>query len=392
MPNKNSTIAEKLTSLRAEFNNSGIDGFIIPRADEYQGEYIAPSSNRLKFMTGFSGSAGHSIILDKKAVVMSDGRYSIQLKQQVDANHFDIEDSTKITIGKWLLDNADQDAVIGYDPKLHTPSQIEAMEQEVAGSGITFKAVDANPVDLVWDDQPALPRGYVSLFPDVVAGHSVKEKKDIVMNQVKKEGAQGGIITLPDSICWLLNVRGEDVKMTPLVHSTVILDAANNKIEWFVDGGKVSPNIRNELKKNVTLYEPSEIEARMQALAKAASAAGKPVTLDFQRSSIWFKNQLEADGASVKPSKDPCIEPKAQKTTSEQASIRKAHIQDGIALVKFLKWLDQNPNNSFSELDVADQLEAFRKEGTDYKEPSFPTISGFAGNGAIVHYRATPNN
>lgn len=393
MPNKNSTIAEKLSSLRAEFNNFGVDGFIVPRADEYQGEYVAPSSNRLKFMTSFTGSAGHAIILNDRAVVMSDGRYDIQLKKQVDPQHYSTDDSTKITIGKWLIDNADKKAVIGYDPKLHTPSQIEAMEKDVAGSGITFKALSDNPVDLIWDDQPDLPMEMVSLFPDKVAGHSVHEKKKIVMDLLHGQDVQGGIITLPDSICWILNVRGNDVRYTPLVHSTLILDAANDKMEWFVAEDKVPQDVKAALQAHVDFYKPDQLQERMDVLARAAVTNKKPVMLDFQKSSIWFKNTLENTGASVKNAKDPSIDPKAQKAKSEQEAIRSAHVQDGVALVKFLKWLDDNASGfNLTEMDVVDQLEAFRQQGAGYKEPSFPTISGFADNGAIIHYRATDDN
>lgn len=389
MPQSNSTAAEKLKSLRAEFNAFGIDGFIVPKADEHQGEFIGEYAERLQFLTDFTGSAGAAIVLKDKAVAMSDGRYTLQLKQQVDSAHFDTADSTKISVGKWLADNADKDAVIGYDPMLHTPGQIAAMERDVAGTGITLKALDANLVDLVWDDQPAPPQGAVSQFPDSVAGHSVLEKKKIVMDMLSQDDAQGCVITLPDSVCWLLNIRGSDVGHTPLVLSNVILNAADDKIELFVDSVKISSNLRDQLKKDVDIYEPKDMAARLQALAKAAKTSGKSVALDFRRSPVWYQNTLEDEGASVKDAKDPCIDPKAQKTSAEQDAICNAHIEDGVAVVKFLRWLDENTSNSLTEIEVADKLESFRKQGANYREMSFPTISGFADNGAVIHYRAT---
>ncbi|MFP4313894.1 MAG: M24 family metallopeptidase [Alphaproteobacteria bacterium] len=393
MPVKTSTIKEKLNSLRTEFNNFGVDGFIVPRGDEYQGEYVAPYAERLAFMTGFTGSAGQAVILDKKAIVMSDGRYTIQLQKEVDGAHYDVADSTKITAGQWLVQNADSKAVIGYDPKLHTPAQIKALESDISDSGITLKPLEQNPVDLIWDDQPDFPLGAVSLFPEKVAGHSRAQKKDMISEALENKGAHGGVITLPDSICWLLNVRGSDVLYTPLVHSALIVDVQKKVLEWFVDNAKLSNKIRAALSKDVTIFDPDKLEERLDKLAKASRKSGKPVMLDFKRSAVHFKTLLENAGANVLDMSDPCIEPKAQKTNSEQNAIRAAHKEDGLALVKFLKWLSENAvQHNLTELDVADQLEAFRKESSSYKEPSFPTIAGFAGNGAIVHYRATSDN
>lgn len=389
MPKSNSTAADKLKSLRAEFNTFGIDGFIIPKADEHQGEFIGEYAERLQFLTDFTGSAGSAIVLKDKAVAMSDGRYTIQLKQQVDTKLFETQDSTKISVGKWLVDNADKDAVIGYDPMLHTPGQIAAMERDVAGTGITLKAVNSNPVDNIWDDQPNPPQGQISQFPDSIAGHSVTEKKKIVMDMVAEEDASGCVITLPDSVCWLLNIRGSDVGHTPLVLSNVILNAAEDKIELFIDPAKLPKDIEKTLKADIDIYEPKDMATRLQNLSKVAKKLDKPVLLDFVRSPIWYKNTLENEGGTVQNAKDPCINPKAQKTSSEQDAIRNAHVEDGVAIVKFLRWLDENTSNTLTEMDVADKLEDFRSQGKNYREMSFPTISGFADNGAVIHYRAT---
>lgn len=391
MPDKNSTTAEKLGSLRLQFNAMGVDGFLVPRSDEYQGEYVAPYAERMKWISGFSGSAGVAIVLRDKAVVMTDGRYLIQVKNEVDPICFDTADITKISAGRWLADHADQDAVIGYDPKLHTPVQIEAIEKIASGRGITLKALDSNLVDLVWDDQPAPPMGVVELFPAQSAGLTLKEKKALVLDAVKAAGAHGMALTMPDSICWLLNVRGGDVDYTPVVLSALLVNAEKDALEWFVDAGKINPAVRAALAADVVFADPADLDARLAALAAGAVAAARPVLLDLARSSVYFKAALENGGAQVKDIKDPCIDPRAQKTQAEQDAVRAAHMSDGAAMAKFLHWLDGiGPQSGENEISVAKKLEAFRQQGAGYRGPSFATISGFAGNGAIIHYHATP--
>lgn len=390
MPVKNSTTAEKLGSLRKEFNTLGVDGFLIPRADEFQGEYVPACASRLEWLTGFSGSAGISIVLKDKAVVMSDGRYSIQIKQETDPAHFTTEDSTLVSAGQWLAGNAAKDSVIGYDPRLHTPGEIERIEKAIAGKGIALKALDKNAVDQIWDDRPPAPKEKVELFPESVAGESVKNKIKTVIEAVELEGAQGAVLTMPDSVCWLLNIRGDDVPCTPVVLSHVIVNAGEKKAEFFVDPAKLPTDVKAKLEKDVTIYTPEDLAARLVALAASGKAAGKPVLVDYQRSAIWFKSTLESAGAIVKNAKDPCIDPRAQKTPSEQDAIRKAHVLDGIAVTKFLHWLDgQDEKSGLDEIAVADRLEAFRKLEQSYRGPSFATISGFEANGAVVHYHAS---
>lgn len=391
MPDKNSTAAEKLGSLRQQFNTMGVDGFLIPRADEYQGEYVADYANRMSWFSDFTGSAGMVTVLRDKAVVITDGRYQIQVKNEVDPICFDTADVDDITTGRWIADHADEDAVIGYDPKLHTPKQIAAIEKEVGDKGITLKALDHNLVDLIWDDQPAEPKGAVELFPEKYAGMSMSDKKTLIMDAVKAEGAQGMVITLPDSICWLLNIRGSDVDYTPVVLSTLLIDTEKEAIELFVDPGKISPDIYAELGNDIVFLEPAELENKLEDISAVAQYSGKPVLLDHQRSSIWFKNVLENAGANVRDFKDPCIDPRARKNDIEKAAIREAHITDGVAMVRFLHWLDSvGPQSGESEISVAQKLEDFRQKGQGYRGPSFATISGFADNGAVVHYHATP--
>ncbi|MAE52200.1 MAG: Xaa-Pro aminopeptidase [Micavibrio sp.] len=393
MPDKNSTTAEKLGSLRQQFNTIGVDGFLIPRADEHQGEYVADYANRMSWISGFTGSAGTAIVLRDKAVVMTDGRYLIQVKNEVDAGSFDTENSRKVSAGRWIADHAGQDSIIGYDPKLHTPNQIKAIEKEVESKGITLKALDHNLVDMIWDDQPAPPKGAVELFPEKYAGMSAADKKRLVVDALRHEGAQGMAISLPDSVCWLLNIRGSDVDCNPVVLSNLLIDAENDALSLFVDPDKIAPDVRAALANDVTFLKPDELQGKLEDMAQAATKNGKPVLLDHARSSIWFKNILEGAGASVADLKDPCIDPRSTKTAAEQTAVRDAHITDGIAMVKFLHWLDGlTPQSGESEISVAQKLADFRQQGPGYRGPSFATIAGFAGNGAIVHYHATPAN
>lgn len=369
MPDKNSTTAEKLGSLRQQFNTMGVDGFLIPRADEYQGEYVADYANRMSWFSGFTGSAGITIVLRDKSTVMTDGRYTLQVKDEVDPICFDTADIKKVSPGQWISDHADADSVIGYDPKLHTPNQIEAIEKEVGDKGITLKALDHNLVDLIWDDQPAVPKGAVELFPEKYAGLSAADKKTLIMNAVKAEGAQGMVISLPDSICWLLNIRGSDVDYTPVVLSTLLVDTEKDALELFVDPDKISPDVYAALGSEVVFLPPDELRNKLEDMAQAAQHAGKPVMLDHQRSNIWFKNVLEDAGASVSDLKDPCIDPRARKNAAEQKAVCDAHITDGVAMVKFLHWLDSvTPQSGENELSVANKLASFRQQGQGYRD------------------------
>ncbi len=385
------TSADKLKSLRAEMAKDGLDGFVIPRSDEFLGEYVPPSAERLAWFTGFTGSAGISVALQSKAVVMTDGRYQIQIRQQVNAAQFEIADSQAESAGAWIARSAAKGAVIGYDPRLHTAREIEVMEESLRQAGMTLKAVNDNPIDRLWQARPAPPAGKVSIFPDSIAGRSLHEKKQIVMDAVTAKGGAAGVVALSDSIAWMLNIRGDDLKCVPVALSHAIVNALDGQIEWFVDAAKIPPDVMAHLGNSVIIRSPSDLDKRLVDIAAAAKAVDKPVLLDPARSPIYFRQALGDAGAKVADYKDPCIDPRAQKTSAEKAGIEKAHVLDGAAVVKFLHWLDGAvPSAGISEIDVENKLEGFRKESPEYKGPSFDTIAGFAGNGAITHYRATP--
>jgi Xaa-Pro aminopeptidase len=376
------TTPEKLAALRTEMQAQALDGFIIPLADEYQGEFTPEYAQRLKWLTGFTGSGGIAAVLQDRAVVLTDGRYLIQIVQQVDGDHFETGNMITDPLENWLSENTTTDAVIGYDPRLHTPAQIEKM----ASKGLHLKATEQNPIDAAWPDQPSPPQGSIELFSDDLAGATAAQKKMPIANTLREKDADSCIITLPDSIAWLLNVRGADVECTPSVLSYAIIYKDDRPITWAVNPDKLEPAIRDALSGVADVIHP-------QDLGKTLNALSGTIMLDFKRSPLWFKTTLEQGAAILIDAEDPCIAPKAIKSKAEQSAIKKAHELDAIALVKFLHWAENSARSaSATEIDVAEKIKEFRAQHGAFKGISFPTIAGFGENGAIVHYRATPDN
>jgi len=380
------TYKEKLQALRARMKDHGLDGYIIPRSDEYQGEFVAPYAERLKWLTGFTGSGGAALVFAKKAIVLTDGRYLIQVNAQVDNAVFDTGEYVKKPTAKWILDYTKPQNIIGYDPFLHTPKQIADLEKECKPRGVILKPIKSNLIDEIWSDQPTKPVGQVTIFPKEIAGKSSQDKIKDVVTIINNNNAQALIIALPDSIAWLLNVRGSDIDYIPSVLSYLLVTHRGN-IRWFVDPEKIDAKTRKALGKKVTICAPQDMNLQFMALAQASSEKNRPILMDMRYTPIQIKSMLENRGATTKDFQDPTIKPKAQKTPSEIAAIRKAHIHDGAALVKFLKWLDENGVGE-SEVSASNKLESFRAQSPAFKGNSFPTIAGFASNGAIVHYRA----
>ncbi len=378
---------ERVASLRKEISNAGLDGYIIPLTDEFQGEFIAPYAQRLGWISGFTGSAGTAVILTEKAVIMSDGRYTLQLREQVSAELFELENSTKISIGEWLAANAPKDSVIGYDVWLFTPKQIKAIEKHCAEKPIILKPCMRNLIDAVWFDQPTRPKGKISLFPDEIAGKSAAEKCDQIAAQIKDKGATACLLAAGDSICWLLNIRGSDIDYSPLSLSYALLHN-DGSVDWFIDPAKVTSKITEKLGNRLRVFGIEALKGRLTNIGEDNKNA--TIWLDRAATPIWFEQTIKSTAMNILDEQDPCILPKAAKTKTERAAIRSAHIEDGIALTRFIKWIDENQNSSkhMDELSIEAKLEQFRREGKNYIEPSFPTIAGFAENGAIVHYRA----
>lgn len=366
--------AQKLEKLREQMAINGFEAYIVPRTDEYQGEYVADYAERLAWLTGFTGSAGLAVVMVNKAVVMSDGRYTIQLTQQVDQDLYETANSQEIELKEWLQENA-SNSVIGYDPKLFTPSLIEKLEKEE----LMMRPLDGNLIDQIWEDQPAPPKGEVVLFPEKFAGVSAKEKISNLQEELKEVGANAVLLTMSDSIAWLLNIRGSDIPFIPVALSYAIAPV-EGEVQWFIHADKISDEVRSFLQDDVEFLDEHKLEAALRKLE------GK-IWLDPKRSSTWFKNQLD----DVLEKDDPCVWSRACKNDIEQDAMKAAHICDGVAMVKFLKWFTET-NETQDEISIEKKLEEFRAHAKEYKEPSFSTIAGFAGNGAIVHYRATADS
>ncbi len=376
------TTSEKLAQLRIEITIAGVDAFLIPQTDEYLGEYIPPNAERLQWLTGFTGSAGIAIILSDTACVMSDGRYTIQLEQQVDTKLFETINSQEITPQEWLSSKADKKIVIGYYSKLHTPNFIEKLEDE----GWILKPVYPNLIDNIWHDRPASPKGKVFLFDEKYAGQSAKDKINLFQDFLNQEECDGLLLTQCDSIAWLLNIRGADLPFIPVALSYLILPA-QGKAQWFIDPIKLTEHIKTALSEIVEFKLPSKMEEYIDSLK------GQTIWYDPKRSSIYFRNAFDKHGVDIIEGDDPVIHPRACKNHAEQLAMKNAHIRDGVAMVRFLKWFDSDKDSeTLTELIVEKKLESFRKVSPKYKEPSFSTIAGYGSNGAIVHYRADKNS
>lgn len=369
--------AQKLQEIRQIMASEGVAGYIVPRTDEYQGEYVPACAERLAWLTGFTGSAGVAIILSDKAVVMSDGRYTIQLAQEVEADLFEVANSQDVKPEEWIKENVSEGDVIGFDPKLFTSSQINKLEE----AGLVLKPV-ANFVDQIWQDKPAKPKSQAFLFDENFAGLSAGDKIGKIQKKVKKEKADGVFLTLSDSIAWLLNIRGNDIPYIPVLLSYLFV-SSEGKVQWFVHPDKVPEKVREALAASVDFRAEEEISTVLK------DCGGQTIWLDPKRSAVWFKNVLNGAGATVFEEDDPCLLIRACKNEAEQKAMKDAHVRDGVALVRFLNWFARERHNAtMTELSVEEKLESFRAEAKEFKEPSFNTIAGFGSNGAIVHYRA----
>jgi Xaa-Pro aminopeptidase len=377
------TCAPRLAALRAELARRGLDGFIVPRADEHQGEYVPERAERLAWLTAFTGSAGAAVVLKDKAAVFVDGRYTLQVQQQTDTKLFDPRDLVGEGVGAWLESNASKDAKIGYDPWLHSSAPLEGLHVAAERAGATLVACDTNPIDAVWPDQPAPPLARAIPHALNLAGEAAESKRMRIAEDVKKQGADACVLTLPDSICWLLNIRGGDVPHTPFALSFAILNG-DGSTDLFMDSRKSSPELVQHLGNAVRLREPKEFVTALDALK------GKTVIVDPAMGASAISDRLKAVGAKIRRGSDPCQLPKACKNPVEIEGARKAHIRDGAALSRFLAWIGREaPGGHLTEIEAAEALEGFRIATGALSDLSFDSISGAAPHAAIPHYRVT---
>ncbi len=369
----------KLSALRLELIRQGLDGFIVPRADEHLGEYVPAAAERLAWLTGFTGSAGMAAVLADRAAVFTDGRYVLQLAAQTDESQWERRHITDEPPPAWLLANAPAGAKIGYDPLLISE---EALGRYV-DAGLTMQPVTANPIDAVWTDRPPPPLVAAEPHALDVAGRSANDKRADIAALLKAAKQDAAVLTDPASVAWLLNIRGGDVPFTPFALGFALVHA-NGGTELFMDPAKLPAETRAWLGNTVSV-------AGRDALAPAlARLAGKRVRVDPSGSPVWFAQTLREAGAIVVAGPDPCLLPKAQKNAIEQQGTRNAHARDAVAMCRFLHWVSQvGPTGAQTEASAAEQLLAFRQPGEGFRGESFPAISGAGEHGAIIHYRVT---
>ena len=375
----------RVAELRKTLKSRGLAAFLVPRADEFQNEYTPPGAERLFWLTGFSGSAGSAIIARKSAALFVDGRYTLQAAQQVNTGVIDILQIPQTDPADWLKKTLKKGDAVGYDPRLHTIKAVERLTKTLTDIGATLQAQDTNPIDALWKRRPSPPQGPVSVHPLKFAGVPAGKKIAAIQKDLRKAKAGAVVLTSPESICWLLNIRGQDVPHTPLVLCFAIVPV-KGRVDLFIDPRKVSPAVKKHLANDARIRDMDDIAAALDELGKAEAR----VQLDPNQTSQWFADRLREAGTEVTQKADPCMVPKAKKNAVEIAGARAAHKRDGIAVCRFLAWLDNNSGTGkLDEIATTKKLEAFRAETGKLKEISFDTISGAGAHGAIVHYRVS---
>jgi Xaa-Pro aminopeptidase len=377
--------ANRLDTFRAGLVRSGLSGFVLPRGDEHQGEYVAPRSERLAWLTGFTGSAGLAIILKDRAAIFVDGRYTLQVRNQTDQTLFEPRHLVDEPPAEWLAKAVRRGDRIGYDPWLHTADALHRLREACTQAEAELVAVQRNPVDAVWSNQPPPPLAPVFAYGIEFAGRDSAAKRTELAARLMADGYAAAVIAAPDAIAWLLNIRGGDVPHTPLPLSFAVLHA-DGQVDLFIDPRKLMPSLNTHLGNAVRVAPPAELGAALDALGRAKAR----VLVDTTNAACWISERLEHAGARIGRGQDPCALPKACKNAVELDNIRAAHRRDGAALTRFLAWLaGEAPKGRLTELDAARRLLKFRRSGERFRDLSFSTISGAGANGAIVHYRVT---
>jgi len=368
-----------LSALRAELARQGLDGFIVPRADEHLGEYVPASAERLAWLTGFTGSAGVAAVLTDKAAVFTDGRYVLQLAAQTDPALWERRHITEEPPPHWLRDNAPIGAVIGYDPLLISEEGLGRYTE----AGLTMRPVDRNPLDAVWADRPAPPAAQARPHALELAGRSAEDKRADIARALREAKQDAAVLTDPASVAWLLNIRGGDVPFTPFALGFALVHA-DGGTELFMDPAKLPEETRAWLGNAVSVAGRDALGGALDRLG------GKTVRVDTSGSPVWFAQRLRSAGATVVAGADPCSLPKACKNAVEQRGTRNAHARDAVAMCRFLHWLSVARNET--EMSAADRLLGLRREVDGFRGESFPAISGAGEHGAIIHYRVTADS
>ncbi len=369
--------------LRGELRKRGLQGFIIPRSDEHQNEYVPPCAERLAWLTGFAGSAGSAIVLRDAAAIFVDGRYTIQVREQVDVKIFAPVAIAQTSPEAWLEQNAKTGDRIGYDAWLLTPGQVRRFSDAAKKAGASLVAVDDNPLDHVWSDRPAPPLAPIRLHPKRYAGEDAARKLQRIEKALVRVDAL--VVSDPHAVAWAFNIRGQDVSHTPLPLAFALI-AKGAKPVLYVDALKLDANVRAALEALCVIAEPAQLLADLKRMGEE----GSTVRFDAATSAAKLVQALEGAGGKAEVGPDPIALMKACKNAAEIRGARAAHLRDGAAMARFLAWFaTASKGGKLTEIAAAQALETFRRETGKLKDVSFPSISGAGPNGAIVHYRVT---
>ncbi|MGB3319128.1 MAG: aminopeptidase P family protein, partial [Sphingopyxis granuli] len=373
--------ADRLARLRAELKARGLDGFVVPISDEHMSEYVGAYAQRLAWLTGFGGSAGTAAVLPEKAAIFVDGRYTVQVRDQVDGTLYDYVGVPQSSVAEWLGANVGAGQRIGYDPWLHGIDWARGLAHALAAKGAELVAVDSNPVDAVWDERPAPSAAPVTVHDTALAGQSAADKRAIIADWLKAKGLDTTVMTALDSIAWTFNIRGTDVTHTPVGLAFALLHA-DATADLFIAPEKITEAVRAHLGNSVRIHDRDAFEAAL------ADLAGRKVAVDPDRAVAAIFTALEGAGARIERHRDPAVLPKAIKNDTELGGTRAAHVRDGVAVARFLKWMEAHaPQGGLDELSAAAKLRAFREESGALRDLSFDTISAAGPNGALPHYK-----
>lgn len=371
----------RLAKLRELLVENNLTAYVVPKSDELQLEYLPASSDRLGWLTEFTGSAGMAVVGRERACLFVDGRYTEQAQEQTVSEQWEHRHITKEPADTWLEEWVPAGAVLGYCPAVHSPASLRWLRKLADRADVTLQTVDHHLVDRIWDDRPAPPRGAISIYPEELAGESAASKRERMAEALRADGLDFAVLSDPASFAWLLNVRGSDLAHTPFPLGFVLL-GSDGSVRTFLDPAKWSSETRAWVEAGgpTTFEDPAGFGAALEALGEVA------VRVDVRTGTEWVIQRIEAGGGQAKVGPDPCTLAKACKTSAELAAIRRAHVQDAVALVRFVHWFTTTDLTGHDEWSVAAKLGELRAEGADYRTPSFRTISAFGPSGALPHY------
>src|SRR5689334_4345277 len=384
-PESGVALSARLSALREELGRRGLTGFVVPRADQQQNEYVAPSEERLAWLTGFTGSAGLAVVLASEAALFVDGRYTLQAGKQVDGKAFAVEPLVEPPPESWITKHLKAGDRLGFDPWLHTSAAAERLASACTKAGAELVAVESNPIDTIWTERPPPPLAPVSVHGARYAGEAEAEKLTRIRQELQKLGADALVLSDSHAVAWTFNIRGADVAHTPLPLSYALVPK-DGRPTVFIDHRKLSNSSRDHLERSADVREPDAMAPQLEALARS----GGIIALDSATAADALSRLILAAGGKPLRGSDPVTLLKAVKNETEIAGTRTAHHRDAVALARFLAWIDREaPKGALTEIDTVEALETFRRATSALKDVSFPTIAGTGPNGAIVHYRVT---